>query len=340
MADWQAWWNDVVAGLDSGAAPGGAAWVAVGDEVVCHAAHGHATLEPEPVPLELGHRFDLASVTKAIATTSCVMALVEDEAVALDASAAAYLPELADHGKVDLTVRELLTHTSGLPAWVHFYDTCANRAEVRAAVLSTPLESQPGEECRYSDVGFLTLGFLVEAVAGRREDVYLRERVLARLGFDALGYGPIPAEQAVATELCKVRRRLVRGEVHDENAWTCGGVAGHAGLFGTVEAVGRFGLAMLRGEVFAPGTAAEMFRERQDVAAERFWLGWKRLQYDSGDGTAFGHDGFTGTLLWVCPARELVVGLLTNRVHPTRDNRRIYDLRPGWIAAAAELARG
>lgn len=324
-------------GLDGGAAPGGACWVAQDGEVVCHAHHGLARVEPSPRPLAGDMLFDLASVTKAIATTTCVLALAESGRLDLDAPAAEHLPELAAHGKATVTPRQLLTHQAGLPAWERYYETCATRAAVRERVLSTPLLRLPGVEVEYSDVGFLTLGFLVEAVTGERQDQTLG-RLLAPLGVgDVLRYLPSEPARCVATERCPLRGRVVQGEVHDENAWRCDGVAGHAGLFGTVEAVGRFGQAVLDRRVLLRATWDEVFALRRDVAAERFWLGWKRLDYGSGDAAAFGHDGFTGTLLWVSPARRLVVALLTNRVHPTRENRRLYDLRPAWIEAAVDL---
>ncbi len=341
VTNWADWWSWVCAGLDGGAAPGGAAWIAVAGEVVVHDCHGWAAEVPQREPLRRDQRFDLASVTKAISTTSCVMALVEDGRVALDAAAAEYLPELAQWGKGAVTVRHLLTHTAGLAPFLRLYESSGTREEMQRRVLQAGLETTPGSRVTYSDLGFMTLGFLVEQVTGQRQDRYLAERVLAPLGLaDELGYGPVPAASAVATEDCPWRQRVMRGEVHDENAYACAGVAGHAGLFGTVAAVGRFGQALLSGRLLAEATRRLLFAERHDVAARQFWLGWKRLDYESGDPLAFGHDGFTGTLLWVCPARRLVVALLTNRVHPSRDNRRLYDRRPAWVNAAARLASG
>lgn len=338
---WQAWWQDVTAGLAAGAAPGGAVWAAVDGDVKLHAAAGNATLEPAPEPLRPDMWFDLASVTKAIATTSCILALVDDGRLDLDAPAAEHLPVLAEHGKADITPRQLLRHCAGYAPFVQYYRRCHSRDEVRDAVLATPLAQPPNTETVYSDIGFLTLGFLVEAVTGQREDEYLRERVLTPLGLaDGLGYLPADPAACVATEQDTWRGRLIRGEVHDENAYACGGVAGHAGLFGQVAAVGRFGQAMLDGGWLGDGVRRDLFTVRHDISEQRFWLGWKRLRYDTTDQAAFGHDGFTGTLLWISPACGLVIALLTNRVHPTRNNRVIYDHRPRWIHEAALLAGG
>ena len=327
---WQAWWREVCAGVDAGAAPGVSTWVSVRGEVVVDAVHGLAQSEPTPIPLTPELRFDLASVTKALSTTLCVMALVEDGRLDLDRPVAGAL-----------TPRLLLTHQSGLPAHRLYYQTCADRDDVRRAVLHTGPETTPGTFVVYSDVGFLRLGFLTEELTNQRQDEWLRARLLGPAGVaDALGYGPLPPEQAVATERCLLRGLVIRGEVHDENAWRCDGVAGHAGLFGTAAAVGRFTQALVRGEVLAPATLTQMLAVRHDHAGERFLLGWKRLSYDTEDTMAFGHDGFTGCLVWVAPRWDLVLVLLTNRVHPSRDNRLIYDLRPDWVRHAARLAAG
>ncbi|MBI2302945.1 MAG: beta-lactamase family protein [Armatimonadetes bacterium] len=335
---WDIWWRSVTDGLDAGAAPGGAVWLAVDGKVELHEAHGHARVEPMAQPLDLGMWFDLASVTKAVATTTCVVALVEGGRLELDRPAAAHLPELASAGKAAVTPRHLLTHTAGLPPFDQYYRHCADRASVRAAVLATQRTGDVAGGPVYSDVGFLTLGFLTEAVTGQRQDAFLRDRILTPAGLaDRLGYLPTDHERCVATERCAWRGRVMQGEVHDENAWRCDGVAGHAGLFGTVEGVGRFAQAVLERRILSADTWSEVFRPREDAAAQSFWLGWKRLGYDADDPAAFGHDGFTGTLVWVSPQRRMVLALLTNRVHPTRENRILYEHRPAWVHQAAML---
>lgn len=285
--------------------------------------------------------WDLASVTKAVSTTSCVLSLLDDGRLELDQAIASYLPD-DELGQPTATIRQFLTHSTGLPPHRRLYAECPDRQAFRTELLRTSPASQAGSDCVYSDVGFLTLGFAVEALTGQRQDDFLRERVLQPLGLsEQLAYGPpVPPDRCAATEVCAYRGRLVRAEVHDENAWRCDGVAGHAGLFGTVEGVGRFGQEMLDHAVFSRAVYDELFTVRDDVASDRFWLGWKRLRYDTPDDPAFGHDGFTGTLLWCSPSARLVIALLTNRVHPTRANRRLYDFRPKWIHAAWELASG
>ncbi|MCC7491530.1 MAG: beta-lactamase family protein [Fimbriimonadaceae bacterium] len=336
---WQTWWTDLCRDLDTGCAPGAAVWLAVRGEVLLHTCHGHATLLPRPEPLGPEQWFDLASVSKAVGTTSCLLTLLGDGGLDLDQPAARWLPELAEHGRASITARHLLTHSAGFAPFVQYYRTCQTREQVRARVLATPLRRPPGTAVVYSDIGFLTLGFLLEAITGERQDTWFERRIAAPLGLGGeLLYRPPDPQRCVATEQCEFRGRLIRGEVHDENAWAADGVAGHAGLFGTVAGVGRLAQAVLERRLATPAALDEAFRVRDDIAAESFWLGWKRLQYDAGDATAFGHDGFTGTLVWVSPQRQMVLALLTNRVHPTRANRRLYDFRPGWVHQAALLA--
>jgi CubicO group peptidase (beta-lactamase class C family) len=342
LPNFDPWWRAVCADLDAGAAPAAACVIRRGPRTLFAGCHGWATTLPQPEPLRPCQRFDLASVTKAVATTTLALSLWQDGDLDLDALLSAAAPALLapGHALGGLTPRLLLTHQSGLPACGDFYRRCPDRAAVRAAVLATPLERDPGSEAVYSDVGFLLLGFVLERLAGRRLDELFAERLARPLGLAAeLGYGPIPLADAVATEVCAWRGRLVRGEVHDENARACDHVAGHAGLFGTAGALAEFGARLLAGQILAPATLAEMLRPRADVAAGRFHLGWKRFDYESGDPRCFGHDGFTGTLLWLSPANDLTVVLLTNRVHPSRANRRLNDLRPGWLTQAVALAR-
>lgn len=346
-------------GLAQGAAPAIEGWVAHRGRRVFHGGDGWAQWEPEREPFHVGMFFDLASVTKALATTSAVLLLVQEGQMNLNAPAAEYWPPFAAQGKGSITLRHLLTHTSGLPAWQPFYQACSTREEVFAAVAAAPLESAPGEVFRYSDLGFMTLGALVEQVAGQRLDEFCRERIFRPMGILHLLFVP-PAEQwhlCVATERCPWRGRVLRGQVHDENAFACGGVAGHAGLFGTAEACGRFLLALLaalRGEetyswqgeewptILEPETVQTMLSPQPGAAEEVYFLGWRRILYGEGrhraSQWAFGHWGFTGTMVWADPARDLVVVLLTNRVHPSRNNNRHAELRARWVAEALRQA--
>ncbi len=339
---WAEWWREVGDGLAAGVAPGAACIVEHRGRRVVEAIWGQAQVEPEPVALRRDMRWDLASLTKPLATTSCALAVYEDGRLDLDAPVTDLLPALLELGgeeKRAVTARHLLTHSAGFPSWIRLYRDAGDRAAVREQLFRTPLAAAPGAKTTYSDLGFMTLGFLVEAITGRREDEYLRERLLAPHGLvDTVGYLPPHADDCVATERCAWRQRIIRGEVHDENAAACDGVAGHAGLFGTLDGVAGFARLVYERRLLAVATHAEQFRPRDDVSSGSFWLGWTRGDYDTGDETAFGHTGFTGTLIWASPARELLLVLLTNRVHPTRENGLIGRYRPRWVRAAWELA--
>jgi len=317
-------------------------WVWHRGRVVLDEVWGLATTLPAPEPLLPSQRFDLASLSKALSTVWCTLALIDDGKLCLDQPLGQAVPALfeADGRLAHLTPRWLLTHQAGLPSFKAFYRLGRDREKIRAALLASDPVRPPGTRCEYSDLGFMLLGFAVEAASGQRQDAFLQERVLKPLGLDGqLVYGPLAPEAVAATEVCAWRGRLVRGEVHDENAAACGGVAGHAGLFATAPAAGQALLAMLQRRLLSAPLWSEVFTPRADVSGEGFWLGLKRLRYESGDAGAFGHDGFTGTLAWASPERDLVVALLTNRVHPTRESRRLYELRPGWIAELARLAK-
>ena len=283
-----------------------------------------------PIPAATDTLYDLASITKLF-TTTAVMGLVEQDALALDEPVARWLPDFAAGGKKSVTLRQLLTHTSGLPAHLELWkleDTPGARLQ---RVLATPLEALPGTAFRYSDLGLIALGHLVEQVVGASLERVVHDRVLAPLRLDQTMYAP-PAElkrRIAPTEYeDAVGRGMVWGEVHDENAWSLGGVAGHAGLFGSAADLSRFAQLYLDGgaldgvRVLREDTVAEMTRN-QIGDLEWRGLGWElNGDYYMGHLASphtFGHTGFTGTSLVIDPRRQLIVVLLTNRVHPTRD---------------------
>lgn len=258
--------------------------------------------------------------------------------------------ETVDAGRV--TFPHLLTHTSGLPAWRSVYAHCgpppalpladpaldARQSAALAALVAYPFVAQPGESYIYSDIGLMLLGFAVARLAGQRLDRAIRELVIDPLGVDVEFNPPVGERSRIApTELCAWRQRRLVGEVHDENAAGLGGVAGHAGLFGTAEAVCRLGRLFLNGGegLLAPGLAAESIRE-QYASQDGFrrGLGWQ-LRSDPNptcstafSPASFGHTGFTGTSLWCDPARNVCVALLANRVYHGRDAGGIMALRP------------
>ncbi len=294
--------------------------------------------------------YDLASLTKVIGLTSATMLLVAEGRLEIDRPVGDYLPEFSGPGKEHVLVRHLLTHTSGLPAWVPLYLEAETAAAAVERVLQTPLEAAPGKRFVYSDLGAITLTQIVERVSGQPLDVFLQERVFGPLRMQRTRFLPPEAwlPDIAPTERDPWRGRVVRGEVHDENAHRLGGVSGHAGLFSNGPDLARFALWLLdawHGRLpadappYLPQDVVRLFTRRQPgPAGSTRALGWDTpsLTGRSSAGTlmsraSFGHTGFTGTSIWIDPGGELFIILLTNRVHPTRDNQAILDIR-GQVA--------
>lgn len=273
---------------------------------------GHAQLQPENVSLQEDFFFDLASLTKPLFTARNVIRAAEQGRLDLDDTVATHLPELGwmqDTPLKTRTLRQLLTHTAGLPAWVPLY-TWGSTDTIRARFMQEPWAMQEAGEVVYSDLGYVLLGRVLERVY---------DRPLREFALDAgLTFAPDPAH-SVATERCAWRERVLRGETHDENAAAQGGLAGHAGLFGTLGGVLAQAERLLGGGWLSPAAQAEATRLQTPgrtlafVAAQPGWSGGSLCSP-----AAFGHTGFTGTGLWADPARGLAWTLLTNRVHPTR----------------------
>ncbi|GAA4974495.1 serine hydrolase domain-containing protein [Streptomyces hyderabadensis] len=290
--------------------------------------------------------WDLASVTKPIAGLA-VMALVERGALGLDDTVGGYLPHYRGGDKAELTVRQLLTHTSGIPGQVPLYRDHPTRAALLEAVRLLPLTAQPGTRVQYSSQGFIVLGLIAEAAAGEPLDTLVERLVCAPLGLRDTVFRPDADRRAraVATEDCPWRGRTVVGEVHDENAVVLGGVGGHAGLFATLADMERLGAALAAGGrgLLRPDTLALMTAAHTDHLALRRALAWQgRDPVGSPAGEEFGpdsygHTGFTGTSLWVDPATRRYAVLLTNRVHPTRTGDGIVALRRAFHDLAAQV---
>lgn len=348
-------------GVADSAFPG--AYAVVGTRGGVTASYGAGRIDwPASAPRPNEHTlWDLASLTKVVGTTSAVMQLVDQHRLALGAPVRRYLPAWTGPNKDRVTLRQLLTHSAGLPASVKYYKQATTRDSVLRLVYATPLDTAPGARTLYSDVGAMLLGEVVERVAGEPLDAYLSRHLFAPLGmtdtrFVRVGPGAPSAvararlaARAAPTERDPWRGRLVRGEVHDENAYVLGGVAGHAGLFSSAHDLARFARALLgdgrlgSARVFAPGTVAR-FTTAADPAASSRALGWDTATGDNSAGhlmspVAFGHTGFTGTSLWIDPANGVFVLLLSNRVNPTRDNQRIGAVRVALADAAMAALR-
>jgi CubicO group peptidase (beta-lactamase class C family) len=291
--------------------------------------------------------YDLASLTKVVGTTTAVMILFDEGKLRLDDQVSKYVPEFVGGGKENVTLRMLLEHRSGLPAGRDLWRIAHTPEEARAAVISTPLFAAPGRYYEYSDLGADMLGFTVEAVTGEPLDVFLQRRVFTPLGMSDTHFRPDASlrSRIAPTEIDPPRGYPLRGEVHDENAYALGGVAGHAGLFSTVTDLSIFAQMMLNGgtydgtRIIADSTVALFTRRAAGTRA----LGWDTCAGSFGCGKylgadAYGHTGYTGTSLWIDPEREMFVILLTNRVHAARARRPakvISDVRADLADAAA-----
>jgi beta-glucosidase-like glycosyl hydrolase/CubicO group peptidase (beta-lactamase class C family) len=284
--------------------------------------------------------FDLASLTKVVATTTAVMKLYDQQKIRLDDPVSMYIPQFAQGPKAAVTIRHLLLHRGGFPPFRKFWEF-ASPSTVLDSVFATPLVATPGDTTIYSDLGFITLGKVVEKVSGVSLADFMRKWFFGPLGMDNTMYAP-PEEirtRAVATERDTTwRRRMIQGTVHDENAAFLGGISGHAGLFSTAGDLAVFVQMLLNGGVydgvrFLSDTTIDRFIKVKLAGQERF-LGWDmKSAKGSSAGTlfspsSFGHTGFTGTSVWVDPARRLGVIFLTNRVHPTRMNSKLFRIRP------------
>jgi serine-type D-Ala-D-Ala carboxypeptidase len=281
--------------------------------------------------------YDLASLTKVIGLTTATMLAVDSGLIDLDAPVQRYVPAFRGPNKDKVTVRQLLVHASGLPAWRPLFRESATRAEALALVDTTPLDTLPGTRYVYSDLGAIVLTQAVEGVFHQRLDSLLATRVFEPRMMSSTRYLPPPEwlGRIAPTENDPWRGRVLRGEVHDENAARLGGVSGHAGLFSTVPDLLRFGEWLLASGKPDGNAVVGTFLKRQYIPpGSSRALGWDTPSEGSSSGslldsTSFGHTGFTGTSIWMDPTRELVIVLLTNRVHPTRENNRMGAVRRG-----------
>ncbi|MBL8748476.1 MAG: serine hydrolase [Planctomycetes bacterium] len=315
----------VAAVLDDGVAspafPGAVCLVARRGVRVAAVAAGRESYDEGAPAVRLDTTYDLASLTKVTATLPAVLTLVARGSLRLDDPVGRWLSAFAEGDKAGITVRHLLRHRSGLPAWEPFHRSMQGKDAIVAAIASTPLVSPPGAKTRYSDLGFMLLGAVVEAASGEPFAEFVAREVFARLGMRGARFAPLdePPIDAAPTELDPARGGVLRGRVHDENAFAMGGVAGHAGLFATADDVLRLGTAMLAGgrSVWPPDLVAAVLPGGDD----------RGLAFGPMGGGAFGHTGFTGTSVWCEPRTALTVVLLTNRVHPSRQNAKIEDIR-------------
>ena len=335
-------------GVKAGGYPGAAVVVGRRGAAVWEKGFGKLDwVHPTPVSPE-STLYDIASLTKVVGTTTAMMVLFDEGKLSLDDHVSKYLPAFSGEWKDSVTLRHLLTHRSGLPAGRDIWRVAYDPRTAREVVLESSLVCKPGDCYIYSDLGADLLGMTVEAISGQQLDVFLNERVFAPLGMTSTMFRPADSLKALIapTEVTPPRGYPLRGEVHDENAYALGGVAGHAGLFSTAKDLAIFAQMMLNhgewnGVRIVSDSAVEIFTRRADVGSRA--LGWDTCDGNGGCGSyfgsrAYGHTGFTGTSLWIDPDREMFVILLTNRVHAARARRPaqvISDVRADLADAAA-----
>ena len=344
-----------------GAVPGAVICVGHRGEIVWHEAYGAAEFTPKQRPMRHETLFDIASLTKVVATTSLLLNAHHEGICSLDDRLQRFYPQTEGTALEAVTLRQLLTHTSGLAAWQPLYQMVlpdgpkrheaatarAHRQQAARLILQTPLVYPSSSRVLYSDLGFILLADILETQYQQSMDTLFLQRVVQPLGLCATAYRPLSGTSSLptcsaayaATEACGWRQRLLSGEVHDENAWAMGGVAGHAGLFATAEDLWRFSQALwatVAGQcTWLPASLLqESWQRQRNPPGTTRALGWdtptpgKSSAGDFFPPRAFGHLGFSGCSLWIDLDRQVTVALCTNRVHPTRDAKGITDLRP------------
>ena len=339
--------------IAAGAFPAVSVEVGRGSGVIWRDATGRLTYEPQSPPADEHTIFDLASLTKVLCTATLMMRAVDEGRLTLDDPVNRWISDWTGSDRADVTVRDLLAHASGLTAYLPFFRDHRGRHEIQHTICTLPLEYPPRTRAIYSDLGFMLLGFILEeaqpsapgfrgapgTVDVSRALATQFHRLASFVTAAPLRFNPPRAwrERTAPTEVDPWRGRLLVGEVHDENTWALGGAAGHAGLFGTAAAIGAFARATLRtiaGEpLLADPVTMRTFITRTAVPGSSRALGWDTMLPTSSCGTqlsptAIGHTGFTGTSLWIDWERDLYVVFLTNRVHPSRENQAIRQVRP------------
>jgi serine-type D-Ala-D-Ala carboxypeptidase len=309
---------------------------------------GRFTYDPDSPQVTAETIFDLASVSKVVATTGMAMILYERGLLDLDMPVIGAVPEFArkDSRKTDITFRMLLAHSSGMPAYEKLFLKAKSRDDLLAAVFGVTLTADPGTRAEYSDIGFIILGVALERIADQSLDQFCKREIFGRLGMARTVFNPPPGWRASVVPTADdrtFRKRVIQGEVQDENASVLGGMAGHAGVFSTAEDVATFAHAMLRGggPIARPETVALFTRREPSPPGTSRALGWDTPSAPSQSGKyfsprSFGHLGYTGTSLWIDPERELSVTLVTNRTWPDGSNQGIKAVRPRFHDALVE----
>ena len=335
--------------------PGCSLAVTFHGELVAHKALGGFTYDPASPEVTTVSIFDLASLTKVVATTTMAMILYERGLLDLEAAVTAIVPEFADVSdghdsrRRQITLRMLLAHSSGLPAYEKLFLRAKTREDLLQAAFTTQLGAVPGARAEYSDIGFIILGVVLERLADECLDLFCQREIFGPLGMTHTTFSPASALKDSIPPTADdrtFRHRIIQGEVQDENASVLGGIATHAGLFSTAEDLAIFAHAMLNGgHPILRSSTVELFSRREPAPeGTSRALGWDTPSAPSQSGKyfsprSFGHLGYTGTSLWIDPERQLSISLLTNRTWPDCQNQAIKQVRPAFHDAVIEALR-
>jgi CubicO group peptidase (beta-lactamase class C family) len=327
-------------GLEQGAAPGAALAVGRFGRLLVLKGYGTLGYAADDPTVDATSIYDLASLTKVVATTTSAMMLEEEGKLDLTRTVQSYLPEFNAPDKAAITVRMLLTHRGGLEAFAPLHLQYRGRAEYLAQINARPLKSLPGTQVVYSDWDFVLLGMIVERITGTTLDAFATQRIFSPLGMTSTRFTPDTTDAALRRRIALTALDTLRGQlhgvVHDPNAWALGGVSGHAGLFASARDLAIFAQMLLNGgsyggvRIVTPKTLAR-WTAPQDASSSRA-LGWDTMSPLSSAGRffsprSFGHTGYTGTSIWIDPERSLFVVLLTNRVNSRGESTRHVQLR-------------
>ena len=338
-------WAVIDSAINDKITPGAQVFIAKAGDVVSSRGFGFQTYDNNSPPINEASIYDIASLTKVLATTPVIMKLIAQKKLGLDQAVSQFFPQFTANHKDEITIRHLLTHSSGLKPFVEFFKftPLPSKDEIVEHIIASELDFIPGEKYQYSDLGMIILKEIIEYVSNRPLDKLAHSWLYRPLGMNSTLFNP-PIEmtnQIVPTEIDNVyRKRLLQGEVHDENAHVLGGVSGHAGVFSTASDIGKYAQMMLnnglwKGRRIFKNKQVNQFTELHylPIDSERT-LGWdtpsRNGKSSAGDyfsTSTFGHLGYTGTSLWIDPENEIIIALLTNRVHPTRERGGIYGIR-------------
>lgn len=347
--------------------PGAQLIIGTQEKIIFEKNFGKYTYDSDGQTVVSESMFDLASVTKVIATTSAIMQLYDNGRLNINDPVSLYIPEFATQDKGGIKIVNLLLHNSGLKAWIPFYKTCTTREQALEVLYNTPLDYSTGSKFVYSDLNAVLLGLIVEKITDMGLDIYCRENIFYPMGMDNTSFNPEERmkKMCAPTENDSYwRKRLLQGEVHDETAAIMGGVSGNAGLFSTAKDLYKFMKVMLSRASFYNAHSRGLKEEKLASAdvMQLFTKKWETPMYNNLRGlgwdtkpeptsyrapcgekfsdNSFGHTGYTGTSVWADADKNLIVIFLTNRVYPSRDNNGIREIRPEVHNMAVDLLNG